>query len=518
MKTDHAHMQKWFLVIAFPTLLFIFYILPLDHRNLYIGDDFAQYIQHARNICLGQSYFALPYPFNPEAQIGPPAYPPLLPLLISPLACKTAPDFLLMKGVVVFLFLLSLPVLYKILLIVAEKSLVCWSLFIYAFLPWIVLNGTDVGSDTPYMFFSSLALWLLITLPEDRPAVFQSLLTGLCMVLATLTRSIGIALLGCAILYLLFKNFKPFRIKPVTLSQLAVLSISFLIPLLAWKYYENQAGLAPANQAYFQVSMGLNNLTLSVFLHRLVSNFYYYALMVYDLLFPLGAIIRPIPYFNLLRFPIAAFFWVILTWQIVKNIRGPWLALLLYMACSLGILSLMEFSMRAGARYLIPMAPFLIYLILKGVKDFTLGQLPFNFTKASGLFIALWILLNLWGTGYALLQIRTPEFISASPEGPAYKNIVNHIQREISVTSRIAYIKPRYLSLYSQRPTAIPPLEGPPSKVLEYLQHQKVSYVLLDDHFIQDETSIRNTIKTYPEYFFPVYSNPPFILYRLKPA
>ncbi len=158
MESRSISFYNWILLLLFVGLFVFFYILPLDQRIYSLGDDFAQYIQHARNICLGQPYSDLPYPFNPEAQIGPPAYPPFYPFLISPLACGATPQILWMKALSVLLFALSLFVLYKLFRHLNDTALTLETLFVLAFLPWIFLDTGSLGSDTPYAFFSFLTL------------------------------------------------------------------------------------------------------------------------------------------------------------------------------------------------------------------------------------------------------------------------------------------------------------------------------------------------------------------------
>lgn len=49
------------------------------------GDDFAMYILHAKNIASGKAYTDTGYIPNPGyAVLGPAAYPPLFPLVLSP--------------------------------------------------------------------------------------------------------------------------------------------------------------------------------------------------------------------------------------------------------------------------------------------------------------------------------------------------------------------------------------------------------------------------------------------------
>ena len=58
------------------------------------GDDFAQYLRHARNLATGQPYKQSGHLLNPRYQIGPEVYPPVFPLLLAPVLSGTNPwDF-----------------------------------------------------------------------------------------------------------------------------------------------------------------------------------------------------------------------------------------------------------------------------------------------------------------------------------------------------------------------------------------------------------------------------------------
>ncbi|MBA4394994.1 MAG: hypothetical protein C0407_15685, partial [Desulfobacca sp.] len=93
---------------------------------------------------------------------------------------------------------------------------------------------------------------------------------------------------------------------------------------------------------------------------------------------------------------------------------------------------------------------------------------------------------------------------------------------EIPLSGRIAFIKARYLSLYTHHQTVIPPyvgppsLVGPPSEVLACLSQWQVSHVLVDDHFIKEEASLRKTIDQFPGYFSRCYSSPPLTLFQFQ--
>jgi len=507
---------RWFFILIFSGLLVLFYIFPLDQRINSLGDDFAQYIQHAQNISHGYPYNNLPYLYNPEAPISPPVYPPIYPLLISPLTFSQTPPYFWIKAVSVLLFLLTLPVLYQIFRSLSGISLVKETLLLYTIIPWVVFGGRDIVAEPPYIFFSVLALWSLMTLPGNRLAVVPALLTGLCMALAALTRDIGLALWGGSVLFYSYKIWKNPPQRSIALFQIIILSFTFLIPVFLWNWYQNEMGLGPVNKIYFQISLGLNNLSFNGLVLRFISNLYYYSQKGYELLFPLSYILHPVPYLNWLRFPLTALILFILLWQMIKGLRGSAMPILLYISGFLGILLLLDFPMRAGVRYIIPLAPFLTFFLLKGVKEFFsyFGRPASSYLYK--IFLIFWIGLSIWGSGYFLFSSQSPLFSAASPENPAYRTTISWIRKELPEDCRIAYIKPRYLALYSHKPTVIPTLTKPPNQIINQLSCWKVTHVLLDDHFLKEESSLRKALHQSPHFFSPLYTYPPLSLFTFK--
>jgi hypothetical protein len=171
---------------------------------------------------------------------------------------------------------------------------------------------------------------------------------------------------------------------------------------------------------------------------------------------------------------------------------------------------------------LIPLAPWLVFFILKGFLEISEKNTWVFSPLSFRLLIFIWLGINIWGTFYLISYIRDPQRLSFSPQGISYQAMTQFIRREIPPISRIAFIKHRYLALYTQHPTAIPPylgppsLVGPPSEVLAYLSKWQVSHVLLDDHFLKEETSLRKTMDQFPDYFSRCYSSPPLTLFRFK--
>jgi hypothetical protein len=498
-------------------------IFPLDNRVYSLGDDFAQYIHHARNICLGLPYSELPYPFNPQSQIGPPAYPPVYPFLISPLACGPAPNIFGMKALSLLMFCLALPILFKIFQSLKYASLGLETLVIFSLLPWIFFDAGYLGSDTPYACFSFLVLWSLITLPDNRPAWIHSTITGLLIAVSTLTRDTGIALGAAGLLYLGQKYRKNPAARSIYLKQGGLLSLAFVLPLISWKLYEHYLGLGPANLIYFKTALGLDDLSIIGLGARLISNFYYYLTKSSELLFPLSPLIQTIPYLNWLRIPITCLILVILGWQFYKSFRGPASAIVLYLGCYFGIFMILDFHIsKNGSRMLIPLAPWLVFFILKGFHEISEKNSRVFSPLSFRILVFIWLSLNIGGTFYFISSLRDPQSLSFSPQGASYQAMTEFIRRETPQIGRIAYIKPRYLSLYTNRQTIIAPfmgppaLTGPPSKVLAHLSHWKVNYILLDNHFVKEEEVLRKTMDQFPECFSLYYSSAPLTLFQFQ--
>src|SRR5215472_14514569 len=73
------------------------------------GDDFAMYIQQAKNFAAGLPFGESGYIYNPHyPQLGPRAYPPLYPLLLAPIYRQFGLSLEAMKVEAIICFLFAL--------------------------------------------------------------------------------------------------------------------------------------------------------------------------------------------------------------------------------------------------------------------------------------------------------------------------------------------------------------------------------------------------------------------------
>ncbi|NMC22082.1 MAG: hypothetical protein GYA33_16870, partial [Thermogutta sp.] len=118
------------------------------------GDDFAQYILHARNLAEGRPYARTEYIYNPDyPMLGPPVYPPGTSLLLAPIYSRWGLNWNAMKWVMIGCLIAWLAVLAADF----RESLpfpICLVILLLLGLNNFFLNRTNViGSDILFLVF-----------------------------------------------------------------------------------------------------------------------------------------------------------------------------------------------------------------------------------------------------------------------------------------------------------------------------------------------------------------------------
>ncbi len=149
---NRVYKIKW---IILSLIFWSIVILNIPHRFLDLGGDSAQYIILAESIAQGKGYKAINYPGEPFFY----HYPPVFPLLLSPIVYFFGRNFYLMHILIALLGFLSLLFLYKLFKIYIDKRIAFFTVFLlstnYIF---IIYSGNFILSEIPYVFFSCLAL------------------------------------------------------------------------------------------------------------------------------------------------------------------------------------------------------------------------------------------------------------------------------------------------------------------------------------------------------------------------
>jgi 4-amino-4-deoxy-L-arabinose transferase-like glycosyltransferase len=124
------------------------------------GDDWAEYVAHSRNLVAGDAYADTGYIFNPDnADIGPPSYPPGLPVLLAPLIATLGIDFMAMKLYCFLFVVLSVPLMLGALSREFGQRVACAAVLLFAVHDQVWALRQEIGSESPYLFFSMLAIY-----------------------------------------------------------------------------------------------------------------------------------------------------------------------------------------------------------------------------------------------------------------------------------------------------------------------------------------------------------------------
>jgi hypothetical protein len=399
------------------------------------GDDFAWYILQAKSIWNGTTNeFIQQSAFTNDQSttyVGPLAYPWGYPLLlipsyaikgIHPLALKI-PALFFYGGFLVCLYLLMKSRLSQ------TESLLLVSLF--AFNPLLLQFLDQILSDIPYLFFSTLSLWLITK--EGRRSAQQNILIGVSIFLVTFLRATGILLLICFLMVEVFKLINHpadwGAIKQILLGS-AIVCVSFislwiassvLFPGGGDSYLSQYAGLSVDKirnsiAAYFNV--------YSLFFGEAAGwRYSYYALVVFFLI-GAGTRWREELFFLL--------FFVL--WMIVHIAYPYW----------------------QGPRYIFPLLPIFIYFTFQGMK-FVIQKLPEKYTQIGNRtlygFWSLIAIVFLFNSGLnAYINLQHDRAING-PFDPYSNEVYKYIRENTPANSVIIFFKPRVMVLMTDHPT-----------------------------------------------------------------
>lgn len=348
------YLKKYFLLIII-CLSAILALLRFDSLQIGTSYDDAHYIILAESLSSGQGYELVNFP-RPQLER---AFPPGFPLLLTPLAFLFPNNYSILKLFSLVLWLVSIYLVYKIF----SKKLS--SPYLEILITWVALNplliGTSVTvmSESAYLFFSLLAIYLFDKW-ENKKQVWLIILISILVFYTQLIRTIGIALFIAFILYLLFsRRFREIAIS-VIVFLIGTLIQRFITGSLISTGYQSQVFNSSISEKIGQVfsnALGYYNEVISSSLIPIFGSRLDSILENYGLGF--------IPFvFNIIILFLIAFG----IFRIHPKLEWMHFYFVIYV---LGILAFWNPNVGSvKARFLIPILPFLYFYFLTGVKFF----------------------------------------------------------------------------------------------------------------------------------------------------
>ena len=480
-------MKQFILLAGVVLAVGLFYLSTIREGHNW-GGDFSMYIHHAKNIIEGKDYADTGYIFNPHPAcgVGPRTYPPVFPFLLSPVYKWFGSNMKAMKTEIVLFFLASLFVIYAVFRDELPLRYLTALTAVIGFNPYFWQFKDQVLSDVPFMFFTFLSIYLIKKVYQTQQKCWLQALystaVGISIYLSYGTRSIGAVIVPSLFVYDVLR----FR-RPTQSTVIASLLFGVLMVLQNIFFHNDSSYVAGVHISALTVLS-----QVSYYIKTLAGIWNNgYSLIAKTLLFLIASGLAVAGYVARVKDRVSFF-------EIFS---------FLYMAI------LILFPARQGLRYVIPLIPFYIFYVFKG-----LGSL--RFLKRRGLEK---LVLTVFTATVCLSYVADYTKMDFGPirEGIAKKESVelfNYIKEKTDEKDIFIFTKPRTLSLFTGRRTSTYQMAHRDEVLLAYFQKIKVDYVIVGEVFRRDLKYLKPFVNRNRENFQEVYCNPDFRVYKLKGA
>lgn len=495
---DHSF-DVWLLLLV--AVAGAFHLLTLRSGHGW-GDDFAQYIMHARNLAEGRDYRELGVIRNPFTIIGPDAYPPVTPLLLAPVWYFLGLNLTAMKIVMVASLCLALLVTGKAFSTYLSPLRTLSLTGVFAFSPAVWEMKDAIQSEYFYILLSYTALFLIdrhyLQAVQSRRLMY-ALLIGVTMYLTWATREIGIILLPALVMSEVLVTRRISRYLFIAISVFAVLAVMqtrLLEPgpehLVADETSRVLDGLAMARGVQEGSHVSLMRLDLehlgrqAVRYSEAAKDFWSRQHVLGWVVFITGGLLS-----------VAGFLY-----RLARGVR-VWE---IYTAGYIAVL--LMFGGFQGLRYIIPLMPLYLYYLFSGLQwiESVAGK-----RLAGAMLVAL---LGVIAVLY-LQEYSERDFghVRGGIDDPDAEELLDYLRASTAPDALIACSKPRALTLLTGRRAITHSNSFNPSLMFGFLDAIRPDYVLLGE-FATDREMLAPAILQRPEFFEVVFRNGTFVLYR----
>ena len=493
MDEDAAGGGTWWsrhgLAIAVLACVAVFQITTIREGHGW-GDDFAQYVLHARNLATGQPYAPTGYLVNPEAiAVGPAAYPPATGILLTPIYARYGLEFRPMKTAMALLIVVALAGVHLVFHRRLSRADGALLLAAIGFNPVLWRSKDAVGSDLLFLALCFLTLAGAQALARyagpvaNRAALGVPL--GLGIYAATATRSIGVVLVGAVLLDGLLRRRAAALVAP---GVAAILAVALMAVQRAWLPIEG------VYAQWFQdtFSMGAPLAYARQYLGELrgfVENEYSLpgATGVFFALAGLAAI-------------------------------GAWTSLrrgIGVVECFLVLYAGMILLFPPVQRYLLPILPALFFYAFKGAA--VIGSRMAGAGRRAPTAVLTVLLAATYAGAYSRASFGPVEDGATQPQFAA---LCAFIRTNTDPADRFIFRKPRALALFADRATAPFAPETDAAALDRLIAAVGARYLvtanLRHPEFEMEQTTVMPLVAARPDRFTAVFANERFTLYRIQ--
>ncbi len=449
------------------------------------GDDFSLYILHAKNLVEGVRYEQTGYIYNPAlALLGPQTYPPVFPVLLTPIYKLWHLNLTAMKIEVIVIFLLSLLTIFACLKTSLPWPYLLALVAIVGFNPFIWQFKDNIVSDLPFVLFVYLSLFLIHSRYQVNQTAgsqnLQALLLGLVLYLAYGTRSIGIVLVPSLLIIEFIKNKKltAFALKTVLLTgTLIVLQSVFL----------------HSDRSY----AGHIGFSLITTVHNAL-----------DFTSEFSAVVAPVSYKVLRLGMFAAITGLAMAGcfsRLKERITVFEVFLVLY------LIPLLILPMPVNVRFLLPIMPIYLLYVFLGIRTLAQGQRK---EGAILLFLLIAIFAS-YGARFASLDYGPIRDGIAKKEA---QELFDYVKNEMGQNDVLIFRRPRALALFTGHKAAAWHQSADDQSLWNYFRQINATHLVIGPKQIEteDQEYFGNFIARHRDQLQETFSNEDFHVYRIK--
>jgi len=441
------------------------------------GDDFALYIQHARNIAAHIPYSETGYIYNPHnPAIGPRAYPPGFPLLLAPVVAVFGLELVPMKVVIVLCFLGALLMLPRVFQRDLPPRFTAAFILVLGLNPYFWDFKDEVLSDIPFLFFTLLSLYAF---QRGRKVP----LAGLAAAAAIATRTLGVVLIPCFIVSDLL------QLRRVRRETVLACGIAIAL-LLLQRLFGAQDGSYFDTFTVTPAVVGRNIVNYLRALSDIWDNGY--TGIGRKLVFLVTVGLAGFGYFRALRG--------------TGESRGPTVVEIFPV---LYVIPVILWPAYQGTRFLIPLIPFYLYYCLLGIRGLEIALAPRRHVAVA----CLAIVALVYGARYSTLRYGPlPDGVTA----PESVELFRFVKQNTAAQDIFVFSKPRALALFAGRRAAAPFTPDDPCRLWRYITEIGATYVITGpDGVSQEAVYLERFVSRYPRALVRVMGNQTSVVYRI---
>ena len=462
------------------------------------GDDFAGYLNQAKNIAEGKPMAQTGYVQNPEyPTYAPASYPAGFPLLLAGIYASFGINITIYNQFLNLFLIVFALLLFHYLNKYFSALISCLTVLIFIYNPWTLNFKSEIMSDIPFSVL--LLLTVLLFTSENtyktRNIILLILLSGFLIAI----RNIGIVFLAAAIINILKniydgkKNSTETIFSKKVISTIVIVSGSLIFYFLIDKIFfpSRSGGLFSYNYL----------IDFSQLKHFLLLNLSYYMAVTRAFFEPWNNEWQ----FIALLTGTMVFAFIILGMikKMTRDFKFTDTLVILYMA----VILIYPYS-NAGFRFMLPLAPFLLHYALVGITNFNITW-KMSHTKVS-LILAL-IVFSSYSQGWIELS-RSKGKTLEGPFEKDNKEAFNYINENTPANAIFSFAKPRALALFTDRKALTHRPDQNMKELETALLTNNVDFILFNNEVSGD--SIKEFIHLHENQLIKVWSNERNAIYR----